>query len=231
MKWHLARFAVVGTIVGLYVFAGPTAAAVHLFPNFPGDPAGDCGAKLSEAPEEAAANVFAEGFFFVDESDGDNAVEIQSGESVTWEWFKYCHSVTSTSVPKGADSFTTVGGPPTGPESIHDEVQLVKPEGEKNTFTLTFTVPGTYQYQCVHHASVGMTGEVVVTAAEDGGGGGGDGGGGDGDGGGGGASEGGRGGPEVLGQVDALPATGGGALGAGLLLAVLGSLGFRLSRR
>lgn len=223
----LARCALIGAIVGVYLMQARPAAAVHLFPNFPGDPAGDCGAALEEAPAESAGRFLVEGFFFIDTSDLDSTVEVQAGESVTWQWLKYCHSVTSTSVPVGAEPFSTFGGEPTGPESIRQEVQLVEPEGSKDSYTQTFTVPGTYEFQCVHHASVGMTGVVeVVAAEEDGGDGGGQANGGDG-----GTSEAPRGGPAVLGQVDVTPVTGGGAAGAGWVLTVLGLLGLRLSRR
>jgi plastocyanin len=85
---------------------------------------------------------------------------------VTWQWdLGHCHSVTTTLVPKRAKEFTTYGGKPGGPLGVPPatQVQLVKPAGDRNTFTVKLTVPGTYQYQCVHHASVGMTGTVIVT--------------------------------------------------------------------
>ncbi|MDA4123762.1 MAG: cupredoxin domain-containing protein, partial [Thaumarchaeota archaeon] len=55
------------------------------------------------------------------------------------------HTVTSTSVPSGATGFNSgdmAGGA---------------------TFTYTFTVPGTYQYDCVYHPW--MTGTITVVAA------------------------------------------------------------------
>jgi plastocyanin len=39
---------------------------------------------------------------------------------------------------------------------------LTKPEGSNNTFTAKFDQPGTYDYSCVHHGSLGMVGQVVV---------------------------------------------------------------------
>lgn len=200
------------------------AGAVHLFPNFEGDPGGDCGTGLAPEPAERDASMVLEGFFFIDEADGDSTVEVESGSSVTWEWIQYCHSVTSTSVPDGAEPFTTSGGPgsATGPPEGEDE--LLKPEGDNITFTHAFTVPGTYEFACVHHASVGMTGTVEVTEAE-------------GDpppedvsdepptgGGGGGADD------DVLAAPAALPATGGGAA-AGLVLAGLAVAGLVATRR
>lgn len=211
MRRHIVRALVLGLVLAWMQPAG----AVHLFPSFEGDPGGDCGTGLAPTPAERDASMVLEGFFFFDEADGDSTVEIESGSSVTWEWIQYCHSVTSTSVPEGAEPFTTFGGPgsATGPPEGQDE--LLKPDGDNITFTHTFTVPGTYEFACVHHASVGMTGTVEVTGSApepDGG-----------DGpaeGGGGGGEGGRGETDALAAPAALPATGGGAA-AGLVLAGL----------
>ena len=141
--------------------------AFHLFPLFPGDPGGDCGAKLQKAPKKvSAATVHVDIFFFVDSSSRTSTTTIKAGRSVTWQWdLGHCHSVTATFVPKRAKEFTTYGGKPGGPLGLPpaSQVQLVKPSGDRNTFTVKLTVPGTYQYQCVHHASVGMTGTVIVT--------------------------------------------------------------------
>lgn len=227
MRRTFVRAVVVAFVVGVaFANAGP-AGAFHLFPVVPGDPGGDCGATLDADPGDSATNVTLEGFFFIDESNGTSTTEITAGESVSWHWIKFCHSVTATSVPKGAQSFTTRGGPPINPNGFppDDQDELVKPEGDNNSYTVTFTVPGTYEYQCVHHASVGMTGTVVVEEAEapsDEGENGGD------EGGGGGGA---GGGPEVLGAVSALPATGGSVVVPGLGLAALALFGRRLLMR
>lgn len=223
MRRHIVRTLVVVFVVAWMQPAG----AVHLFPSFEGDPGGDCGTGLAPTPAERDASMVLEGFFFFDEADGDSTVEVESGSSVTWEWIQYCHSVTSTSVPEGAEPFTTSGGPgsATGPAEGQDE--LLKPDGDNITFTHTFTVPGTYEFACVHHASVGMTGTVEVTGSapeQDGGDGTAEGGGGSGGG------EGGRGETDALAAPAALPATGGGTA-AGLVLAGLAVAGLLATRR
>ncbi len=133
------------------------AGAIHLFPLVPGDPFGDCGTTLEPDPGDAAGHVGVEHFSFMDHSSGDSTTNVKAGDSVTWIWENpYCHSVTFQS----AEIKSTEGGPPGGFSG--DEPQLTRPEGSNNTFTATFEKPGTYGYSCVHHASMGMVGEVVV---------------------------------------------------------------------
>ena len=158
MKSSLIRSAVVAGAIAIILAGATPANAIHLFPLFPGDPTGDCAAKLQAAPKRpSAATVNTDAFFFYD-SAGSSSTAIKRGQAVTWVWnLAHCHSVTTTSVPKGARHFTTRGGPPA------NERELVKPSEGRNTFTVKLTVPGTYQYVCVHHADVGMTGTVVVT--------------------------------------------------------------------
>lgn len=133
------------------------AGAFHLFPLFPGDPGGDCGATLQPDPGGSAGHVGVEHFRFMDHSSGDSTTTIKAGELVTWVWdVPYCHSVTFQS----PDMKGTEGGPPAGREG--KEPQLTKPDGNNNSFTAKFDTPGTYDYTCVHHASVGMKGKVVV---------------------------------------------------------------------
>ena len=212
---HISRAVAVVAVIVLAYAQTPGAAAVHLFPLFPGDPTGDCAAGLAADPGDADATVLVEGFFFLDSS-----VEIEVGQTVTWEWIQYCHSVTSTSVPGGAQAFTTFGGDGSATGPVEGQDELLKPEGDNATFSQTFTVPGTYEYICVHHASVGMTGTVVVAEADDAGSGEGPGDDGtDGDGAG------------VLGASAELPATGGGSGLPGAALIALGLAGFALVRR
>jgi plastocyanin len=131
----------------------PAAGAVHLFPLVEGDPS-DCAAGLAEAPAVSDAHVGVALFSFRDANSGTNVTEVARGQTVTWTWdLPHCHSVTSR-------EFTTYGGPP-GTDSP-DQPQLVKPEGDRNSFSVTFDRPGTYQYGCVHHAEVGMRGTVIV---------------------------------------------------------------------
>ncbi|MGH7856054.1 MAG: cupredoxin domain-containing protein [Candidatus Binatia bacterium] len=158
------RIALVGVVVGLYLLQASPAGAIHLFPLFPGDPTGDCGAALAEAPATpSAATVLVEGFFFRDASDLDDTVTINAGDSVTWRWLRFCHSVTPSA---GSPTFTgTSGGPGSASGFAAGQDQLVKPDADRTTFTVTFTQPGTYSYLCVHHVSRGMTGTIVVSGA------------------------------------------------------------------
>jgi plastocyanin len=158
----MRRLFVVATVIGLLVFATPPASAIHLFPLFPGDPTGDCAAKMKKDPAGSQAHVTSEGFFFIDETSNSSTTTIGVGQSVTWEFLRFCHSVTSVSVPKGAKRFSTYGGKGSAKGPVMGQDQLVKPDGDRSTYTVKFKVPGEYSYQCIHHASVGMTGTVKV---------------------------------------------------------------------
>lgn len=158
----MRKVVLVAVTIGVFVSVARPAGAVHLFPLFPGDPTGDCAARMN-APRKATANVVSEGFFFVDEATNSSTSTIRVGQTVQWEFLRYCHSVTSVSVPKGAKKFTTYGGKGSAKGPAAGQDQLVKPDGDKSSYALTFKIAGTYRYQCVHHAAVGMTGTVIVT--------------------------------------------------------------------
>jgi plastocyanin len=83
-------------------------------------------------------------------------VVIGVNNSVTWtNDDSVDHTVTSLSVPAGATAFDS------GKLSPGSGMPWQTPKGE--SFTQTFTVPGTYQYHCSLHAW--MAGTVVVKAA------------------------------------------------------------------
>jgi plastocyanin len=160
-----ARAAVIAACAGLVIGHATPAFAPHLFPLAPGDPTGDCAAKMKKAPaKSAAAHVTSEGFFFFDSASRTSTTTITVGQSVTWEFLRFCHSVTSVAVPKGAKQFKTYGGKGSAKGPVAGQDDLEKPAGDNNTYTVRFTKPGTYSYQCVHHASLGMKGTVVVSA-------------------------------------------------------------------
>ena len=72
-------------------------------------------------------------------------VVIGVNNTVQWKNFdSVAHTVTSTSVPSGAQPFGSASN-------------LVEPG---QAFTITFTVPGTYQYHCVIHPH--MEGTIIV---------------------------------------------------------------------
>jgi plastocyanin len=73
-------------------------------------------------------------------------VTVKVGETVEWKnTGKVIHSVTSKTVPAGAESFDS---------------GFMMPGAE---FSHTFKVAGTYEYLCLPHANSGMTGKVIVT--------------------------------------------------------------------
>jgi len=66
-------------------------------------------------------------------------------DSVTFHWVDGSHTTTSTSVPAGAASWD-------------------QPLNSGSTeYVYVVTEPGTYNYQCTPHASLGMTGSFVAT--------------------------------------------------------------------
>ena len=142
-------------LTAMLVPAAP-ASAVHLFPLTPTfDPAGhDCAKNLVPAPPRSAETVGVSGFSFSDSS-RDSETSIVAGQSITWRWGPdHCHSVTFGGGLGGTRGAT--GFQPPQPE-------LVRLNGPGNdSFTMRFDQPGTFDYVCVHHASVGMRGRVVV---------------------------------------------------------------------
>lgn len=71
------------------------------------------------------------------------SLTVKAGTTVTWTAEGF-HTVDSGEPP------TPSGGP-------------LKAPGGFTTYEFTFDKPGTYKYFCAPHASLGMTGEVVVT--------------------------------------------------------------------
>ena len=158
MSWR-RRVGTLGVLVTAMLVPAAPASAVHLFPLTPSfDPAGhDCAKNLVAAPPGSAATVSVSGFSFTDSS-GDSQTSVVAGQSITWRWGPdHCHSVTfggSLGGTSGASGFQ----PP--------QPELVRLNGSgRDSFTLRFDQPGTFDYLCVHHGSVGMRGRVVVAPA------------------------------------------------------------------
>lgn len=147
--------ALLAAVIALLALAGPANAA-HLFPLLPNfDPAGhDCAKALSENPGNSARKPMIVGTQFVDNKTLTSTTKITAGQSVTWMWTTdHCHSVTFS------PTMGTVGAP----GFIPAQPELVRYGGKgKKTFTQSFPEAGTFNYFCVHHASIGMTGKVVV---------------------------------------------------------------------
>ena len=117
---------------------------------------GGCGLSgpAHDAPVANAAAVVDMGFSSFDPA----VVHVRAGQSVEWRnTALITHSVTDdssvaadpkdASVPQGATAFNS------GDISA----------GE--TYSQTFTAPGTYKYFCTHHEGMGMLGTVIVDPA------------------------------------------------------------------
>jgi plastocyanin len=104
---------------------------------------------VSDGPPSASLSVTVGNIFF--RSDRNNTVNpavdtVLAGGTVTWTWVNtggVPHTVQSIGTP----SFTSSG--------------LIASSG--STYQLTFSTPGTYQYNCAVHGNL-MTGTVVVIA-------------------------------------------------------------------
>ncbi len=108
----------------------------------------------SAGPASAAATEVEVGnFYFCDEADQGGVCEtdVSAGDTITWSVESGTHRV----VQCADDTFATC--PPTGG---FDGGNF----SSGDTFSQTFTAPGTYYYKCQIHPSE-MRGEIVVAAA------------------------------------------------------------------
>jgi plastocyanin len=72
--------------------------------------------------------------------------EVAAGGTVRWEWASPGHNVSPASRPSGASWPGEDGAT----------------YGAGHTYAYTFSVPGTYEYHCDPHQSIGMTGSFTV---------------------------------------------------------------------
>jgi plastocyanin len=76
-----------------------------------------------------------------------SSLSVNVGDVVRWVWSSGTHTTTSTTIPGGASSWDS-------------------PLSSSNTsFEYTVTVAGTYSYECIYHADMGMTGSFTATVA------------------------------------------------------------------
>lgn len=177
MRSRWVQMSIFGATVALIVAASlPPAHAIHFYRSTDGGCAPADGPTTDDpvdtVPNVTATvvvghNVFGEGIagtgFDVQTLLTPPEVHIKAGESITWTWNSaHCHSVT------GSDSSFDSGFiyPVTPPESLRAvpgffEYPLLD-DTPTLSYTHTFTTPGTFDYFCVHHASIGMNGVVVV---------------------------------------------------------------------
>ena len=97
-------------------------------------------------PAPAAIHVVTQSSFVF----SPDAVVIEVGDTVRWEWTSFSHTVTNG---------TDLGDPALG--ALFDAPL----NSSSRTFSYTFTTPGTFPYFCRPHLGMGMTGTVVVQAA------------------------------------------------------------------
>lgn len=140
------------------------AAAVSQFPYAPGGAhvaAGISPGLAAGAPANAVVNRF-----IVDTNVDDSTVTIPVGGTVTWtnQSNNAPHTVT---FPIAGQPLPTLPGDPFTPPmggSTYDGTQVTNSGvlGAGQTYSLTFTKPGTYVYYCLFHDGEGMAGTVVV---------------------------------------------------------------------
>jgi plastocyanin len=182
MRKNLARAAFFAATVSVVLAAGlPSAHAFHFYRSTDGGCAPADGTLSDDPPETIqdvtatvvlGHNVFGEGLagtgFSVETLLAPTETHIRAGESITWTWNSaHCHSVTATDQVAGAPIFDSgFLYPITPPESPRVAPGLFEypllDETPTLSYTHTFATPGTYDYFCVHHASIGMNGVVIV---------------------------------------------------------------------
>lgn len=74
-----------------------------------------------------------------------SGLSVQAGDTVEWVWASGTHTTTSGTIPSGAASWNA------------------NITSSATTFSYVPTVAGTYNYYCVYHQSMGMTGSFTVT--------------------------------------------------------------------
>ena len=117
-------------------------------PTATGTPAPADTATPAETPTATAGaaqvvSVAASGFTFAPAS-----FEIQTGDTVRWEWAGGGHNVKADTVPDESDWSGTPGS---------------ERFSSGHTYSYTFDTPGGYSYYCDPHRGAGMTGSFTVT--------------------------------------------------------------------
>ena len=167
MRIHV-RLAIV--TVGILIAGMTPAQAIHWYRGTSGNCTPNDGA-LGDAPEPNGATVRLLHNAY-ETAPTDTSVTgfrndpptttIQAGQSITWTWnSSHCHSVTFDAQLDSGFYYPTA--PPESPQVAPGAFNYpVLDESPTLSWTHTFASAGTYAYSCVHHASIGMTGTVVV---------------------------------------------------------------------
>lgn len=140
------------------------AQAVSLFPYAPGGPhiaAGISQGLATGPPARATVNRF-----LVDTNAADSTITVPVGSTVTWtnQANNSPHTIT---FPIAGQPLPTLPGDPFTPPlggSTYDGTQVTNSgvlfAGQ--SYSLTFTKPGTYTYYCLFHDTENMTGTIIV---------------------------------------------------------------------
>ena len=173
----MGRTVISAMVLMAWCFAS-TAQAIHFYRG----PDGGCTAatgELSDDPRDAqgkpihgpvAAEIrLGHNYFHDGEAVATEAVApasettIKAGEAIRWTWNSaHCHSVEANdgSFESGYHYPATAPESPQVAPGVFDYPIL--DETPTLSYVHTFDEPGTYDYFCVHHASIGMTGRVIV---------------------------------------------------------------------
>jgi plastocyanin len=91
-------------------------------------------------------------------------IHVKAGQAVKWVWKSaHCHSVLGDAAGSFYSKFVYPTQAPESPQVVPGFFEYpVLDQTPTLSYTHTFTTAGSYAYHCEHHASIGMTGTVIV---------------------------------------------------------------------
>ena len=160
-----ARICLVLSTLAVAVSMTAPAHAVHFYRG----PGGGCTPKTGETTDRAEPNgpvtatVRMEHNLFRDVATGGPITRVAIGDAVRFTWnSEHCHSA-DASEGSFTSGFHYPQATPTTPQVVPGFFEYpVLTDTPTLAFTHTFTTAGTFRYACVHHASIGMNGIVIV---------------------------------------------------------------------
>lgn len=160
-----ARMGLLAASVMVIAMMAPSAHAVHWYRG----PGGGCTPANGELTDDSspstpvAATVLMLHNSFNDAATGRPVTTIKVGQAVRWTWNSaHCHSVDANDLSfRSGFRYPTTA--PSSPQAIPGLFEYPVLEDHPTlAFTHTFTTPGTFRYGCVHHATIGMIGVIIV---------------------------------------------------------------------
>lgn len=154
----------VAVTVCLIVATAPGAGAIHFYRSTSGGCSPAVGA-LTDDPAGSgpvAAEVAMMHNSYHDQFSLLPITQIDAGEAVRWSWNSaHCHSVTSAGNFNSGFHYPTPV--PFSVNAVPGFFEYPVPDAQpKLTYTRTFPTAGMFTYSCVHHATIGMVGIVIV---------------------------------------------------------------------